>query len=289
MKNQRKNGKKRRGKGAAGLARGAIYAAMTCTVLMLGWVVGQVLWLGVPNLTPALFSWEYRSENVSMLPALLNTLELILLTLMMAVPVGIGTAICLVEYARADSRWVRVIRLMTETLQGIPSILFGLFGMLFFCYALGWNVTLLSGAMTLALLCLPLLIRATEEALLAVPPSLREASYALGASRLRTVFRVVLPAALPSILSGLMLAIGRMIGETAALIYTAGTMPGLADPLHNGRTLAIHMYLLQTEGRNKPQAYATAAVLLLMACGIYFGADAMERRFRKKREGNGKN
>jgi len=180
------------------------------------------------------------------------------------VPFGIFAAIYLVEYAKKGSKLVKIIRITTETLQGIPSIIFGLFGLLFFSTALHWGYSLLAGAMTLVIMILPLIIRTTEEALMGVPDAYREASFGLGAGKLRTVFKVVLPSAIPGILSGVVLATGRIVGETAALIYTAGSVAKVPSSLMgSGRTLAVHMYVLSSEGLYMDQAYATAVILLI--------------------------
>lgn len=233
------------------------------TVGVLLSVVGYILIKGVPNLKLSMFAWEYTTDNVSMTPAIINTLTMTALALAMAVPFGIGSAIYLVEYARRGSRLVRVIRLTTETLSGIPSIVYGLFGYLMFVIALKWSYSMLAGTLTLAIMILPLIMRTTEEALKAVPDMYREGSYGLGAGKLRTVFRIVLPPAVPGILSGVILGIGRIVGETAALIYTAGTITGVASGLFSsGRTLSVHMYALLSEGLYTEQAYATAVILL---------------------------
>ncbi|MCD8026496.1 MAG: phosphate ABC transporter permease PstA [Clostridiales bacterium] len=228
-----------------------------------------ILIKGVPNLTPDLFAWEYNSENVSCMPAIINTLVITVLTLIIAVPFGIGAAIYLVEYAKKGNRLVKVIRTMAETLSGIPSIVYGLFGMMFFVTALHWGTSILSGAFTLAIMILPTIMRTTEEALLTVPDSYREGSYGLGAGKLRTIFRIILPSAMPGILAGVILAVGRIVGETAALIYTSGTATGTASSvMSSGRTLAIHMYVLANEGLYTDQAWGTAVVLLVLVFGI---------------------
>lgn len=230
----------------------------------MAFLVGFILIKGVGNLTPDLFALEYNSDNASLMPALINTLIITLLSLVIAVPFGIFAAIYLVEYAKKGSKLVKIIRITTETLQGIPSIIFGLFGLLFFSTALHWGYSLLSGSMTLVIMILPLIIRTTEEALLGVPDAYREASFGLGAGKLRTVFKVVLPSAIPGILSGVVLATGRIVGETAALIYTAGSVAKVPESLMgSGRTLAVHMYVLSSEGLYMDQAYATAVILLL--------------------------
>ena len=253
----------------AGALKTVTILAAVLTVLVLGFLIVYILVKGVPHLSPELFTWEYTSENVSMLPAIINTLEVTVLTLLVAIPFGIGSAIYLVEYASSKNRFVPVVRMTAETLTGIPSIVYGLFGMLFFNSLFG--ISVLSGALTLAIMVLPVIMRTTEEALLAVPKKYREGSFGLGAGKLRTIFKIVLPAAMPGIFSGIVLSIGRIVGETAALIYTAGTFTKAASSIFNsGRTLSVHMYLLSKEGLNTDQAYATAVVLLVIVIIINF-------------------
>ena len=242
-------------------------AALTCFVLV--FLVGYILFKGVPHLSPSLFAWEYTSENVSLMPALINTLLMILLALAVSLPLGIGAAIYLTEYTGRGNKLVSLIRITAETLSGIPSIVYGLFGMLFFVTALKLKLSLISGALTLSIMVLPTILRTTEEALLAVPESYREGSFGLGAGRLRTVWKIVLPSALPGIFAGVILAMGRIVGESAALIYTAGTVAKVPDSLFSStRTLAVHMYALSSEGLYIDQTYATAVVLLLIVVGI---------------------
>lgn len=257
-----------------------VVIAAFITVATLLFLVGYILVTGLPNLKPSLFALEYNSENVSMIPAIINTVEMVVVALLFAVPFGVGAAIYLVEYAKKGNKIVGLVRLTAETLTGIPSIIYGLFGMLFFVSALNWGYSMLSGAMTLAIMVLPTVMRTTEEALLSVPNSYREGSFGLGAGKLRTVFQIVLPAAIPGILSGVILAIGRIVGETAALIYTAGTVAGLAGITDSGRTLAIHMYVLSNEGLHKNEANATAVVLLFIVLGI----NAVSGKIAKKLE-----
>lgn len=253
----------------AKLYRAAVYAGMLFSAGVLVLIVGYILWKGVPHLTPELFAWEYNSNNVSMLPSIINTLLMTLLSLIVCVPLGIGAAIYLTEYAPRGSKLVKLVRMTAETLSGIPSIIYGLFGALFFVLALKMKLSLLSGALTLSIMVLPTIMRTTEEALLAVPDSFREGSFGLGAGRLRTTFKVVLPSAIPGILSGVILAVGRIAGETAALIYTAGTVPKVpGGVLDSARTLAVHMYTISTEGLYMDQSYATAVVLLIMVLAI---------------------
>ncbi|MEG2073728.1 MAG: phosphate ABC transporter permease PstA, partial [Angelakisella sp.] len=242
-------------------------AAVTFATLI--FLIGYVLIRGLPHLKLSLFSLRYSSENVSMLPSIITTLETTFFSLLIAVPLGLFTAVYLVEYSRKGSRAVKLIRLTAETLSGIPSIIYGLFGMLFFVSAMGFGLSVLAGAFTLSIMILPLIIRTTEEALLSVPDLYREASFGLGAGRLRTVFRVVLPSAVPGILGGVILGIGRIVGETAALLYTSGTVPQIPENvMSSGRTLALHMYLLSSEGLNTNEAYATAVVLLIVVLFI---------------------
>lgn len=246
-----------------------VWAAALVTFGALLCLMGYVFWKGIFHLTPSLFALTYTTENASLFPALINTLEMIVLALLVAIPLGVGAAIYLVEYAKKESKFVELIRLTTETLTGIPSIIYGLFGMLFFVSYLKWGFSLLSGSCTLSIMVLPLIMRTTEEALKSVPNAYREGSFGLGAGKIRTIFAVILPSAGPGILSGIILAIGRIVGETAALIYTAGTVPHIAKGvLHSGRTLAVHMYSLASEGLYMDQAYATAVVLLVFVLGI---------------------
>ena len=246
-----------------------VMASALITFAVLIFLIAYVLVHGLPYIKPSLFSFEYTSENASLMPALINTVIMTLLSLLIAVPLGIFSAIFLVEYAGRGNKFVEVIRLTTETLQGIPSIVYGLFGMLFFVNTCGWGFSLLAGAFTLSIMVLPLIMRSTEEALKAVPDSYREGSFGLGAGKLRTVFKIVLPSAIPGILAGVILAIGRIVGETAALIYTAGTVAQVpSDIFGSGRTLAVHMYNLASEGLYMDQAYATAVILLVLVVGI---------------------
>ena len=253
----------------ARIMRWAVYAGAAFTVFVLASIVGYILIKGIPNLSLDLFAWEYNTSNVSLMPALINTILMTLISLIVAVPLGIGAAIYLTEYARRGNRLVKLVRITAETLSGIPSIIYGLFGSLFFVVALKMGLSLISGALTLSIMVLPLIMRTTEEALLAVPDSYREGSFGLGAGRLRTTFKVVLPSAAPGILSGVILAIGRIVGETAALIYTAGTIPEVAHSLMDStRTLSVHMYVISSEGLYINQSYATAVVLLVIVIAI---------------------
>lgn len=261
-----------------------VLLAAIFTVSVLVFLVGYILFHGIPYVKPSLFAWEYTSENVSMLPAMINTLFITVLALAISIPFGVGAAIYLVEYAKKGNKLVGVIRVTAETLSGIPSIIYGLFGMLFFVTALKWSYSMLAGAMTLAIMVLPVIMRTTEEALLCVPDSFREGSFGLGAGKLRTIFRIVLPSAVSGILSGIILAIGRIVGETAALIYTAGTVAGVAGFFDSGRTLAIHMYSLSREGMHTHEAYATAVVLLVVVLIINGASSLIAKKFEAPRK-----
>lgn len=256
-------------------------------------LVGYILITGIPNLNAGLFAWKFTTENQSMMPALVNTLCMTALTLLLSAPIGICAAVYLAEYAKRGNRLVKAVRLTAETLAGIPSIVYGLFGLMLFNVAFGWGYSMLAGSVTLAIMILPLILRTTEEALLSVPDSYREGSFGLGAGKLRTVFRIIVPSAMPGILSGIILAVGRIVGESAALIFTSGsgkenlsfmTQKGfsLFAPLFQStRTLSVHMYNLMNEGLYTKQAQATAVVLLLLVIGINALSSALAKKLTK--------
>ena len=245
------------GGASAALLKGLVYAAATLTFAVLLFLIGYILVSGLPHLKPSLFSLHYTSENVSMLPAIVTTVEMTVLALLISVPLGLFTAVYLNEYAKRGNK-------------------------LFFVTRLHWGYSLIAGAMTLAIMILPLIMRTAEEALMSVPDSYREGSFGLGAGRLRTVFRIVLPAAIPGILSGIILAIGRIVGETAALIFTAGTMAQIPGLTQSGRTLAIHMYVLSGEALHMNEANATAVVLLLVVLAMNALSAFVARKLTKK-------
>lgn len=261
---------------------GLVGLSALLTVLTLVFIVGYILIKGIPNLIPELFQLEYNSENVSMFPAIINTICMTALSLLIAGPLGILAAVYLVEYAKKGNKLVSLVRVTAETLTGIPSIVYGLFGMLFFVTTLKWGYSMLAGAFTLAIMVLPVIMRTTEEALLSVPDTFREASFGLGAGRLRTIFVVILPSAVPGIFSGVILSIGRIVGETAALMYTAGTVAELPKSVMSStRTLSVHMYSLASEGLYVNQAYATAVVLLLIVLLINWVSGRIARKIKK--------
>ena len=257
--------------------------ASIITVASIIFIIIYILVNGIPNLTTDLFSLHYNSKNQSMLPSIFNTVFITFLTLLIAVPIGIFSAVYLVEYAKKGSKLVKVIRVTTETLAGIPSIVLGLFGFLAFVIALGWGYSMIAGVLTLVMMVLPTIIRTTEEALLAVPNSYREGSFGLGAGKIRTIFKIIVPTAIPGILSGVILAIGRIVGETAALIYTSGTVAETATSLtDSARTLSVHLYCLLSEGLFTEQAYATAVILLLLVVGINALSNFIAKKLAKK-------
>ncbi|MDL2310679.1 phosphate ABC transporter permease PstA [Peptostreptococcaceae bacterium OttesenSCG-928-C18] len=265
--------------------KGLVYFFAGLTFLSLFFIIFFILIKGVPHLSPSLFSFKYNSENLSMMPAIINTVIMILLALLVSVPLGILTAVYLVEYANQNNKIVNIVRITADTLSGIPSIVYGLFGMLFFVIYLKWNISILAGAMTVSIMILPLIMRSTEEALISIPQALRDASYGLGAGKVRTILKIVIPSAMPGILAGVILGIGRIIGETAALIYTSGTVAEVPSKLmgeaSGGRTLALHMYALSSEGINVDQAYATGVILLLVVLAINFLSTKLAKKLGK--------
>ncbi|MGI6106131.1 MAG: phosphate ABC transporter permease PstA [Raoultibacter sp.] len=274
---------------SGGILRWLVRLGAALTIAILLFILGFILINGIPYLTPSLFAWEYTSENVSLMPALINTLLMTALSLLFAAPIGVGAAIYLSEYARKTNKFVYLVRTTTEVLSGIPSIIYGLFGLLFFVTALHWGMSLLAGAATLAIMVLPIIMRTTEEALRAVPSSYREGSFSLGAGRLTTIFKIVLPNAAPGILGGIILSIGRVVGEVAALIYTAGTIAAIPEfstqafgaVFDSTRTLAVHMYVLASEGLHIHETYATAVVLLIVVAGINFLSTRIANKMKR--------
>ena len=258
-----------RNKIQSALLKTIVYLSIALTICALIFILGYILVKGIPHISIDMFALEYNSENCSVFPAIINTITMTLFSLLIAVPLGVFSAIYLVEYAKRGNKFVNVIRTTTETLSGIPSIVYGLFGYLMFVIYLGWGYSLLAGAFTLAIMILPVVMRTTEEALKAIPDSCREGSFGLGAGKLRTVFKIVLPSAIPGILAGVVLSVGRIVGETTALIYTAGTVAQIPNGVTgSGRTLSIHMYALWNEGLAQEKAYATAVVLLVVVVGL---------------------
>jgi len=257
--------------------------ALLLVLFMLLDIVTDILVKGIPNMSASLFSLTYTTDNQSLLPSLINTFIITLMALLVAIPLGVGGGIYLSEYSNRESFLVKAVRLTAETLAGIPSIIYGLFGMMFFVIALNLGLSLLSGALTLSLMILPLILRTTEEALISVPMGYREGSFGLGAGKLRTVLKIVLPPATPGIFAGIVLSIGRIVGETAALLFTAGTLARMPSGLlSSGRTLSVHMYVLAGEGLHIGEAYATAAVLLVFVTLMNGLSEIVSRRLVKE-------
>lgn len=259
---------------ASKLLKALVHIAALLTILSLFFIILFILVKGVSFLNPSMFEWTYNSTNISMMPAIINTFIMVALSLAVAVPLGVLTAVYMIEYANKDNILVQIVQVTSDTLAGIPSIVYGLFGMLFFVIFLEWNYSILAGSMTLAIMVLPLIMRSTEDALLAVPKSYREGSFGLGAGKVRTIFQVVLPSAMPGILAGVILATGRIVGETAALLYTSGTVAevpsNIVGSAASGRTLALHMYVLSNEGLHVEAAYATGVILLIIVLILNF-------------------
>ena len=261
------------------ILRALVWTAVALTVGLLVTMIGVLVVNGVPHVKASLFAWTYTSENVSLLPAAVNTLVMTLLALLIAVPAGTGAAIYTNEYATRGNRFVAVVRLAAETLAGIPSIVYGLFGAIFFVRQLSCGKSVLAGALTLAVMILPLILRTAEEALKAVPDLYREGSFGLGAGRVRTVFKIVLPAAAPGLFAGVLLAIGRIIGESAALVFTSGTVAQVANTLFDsGRTLSVHLYAISGEGLYVGETYATSVVLLVFVIALNAVAGLVQKR-----------
>jgi phosphate transport system permease protein len=252
------------------LAVGLLGAATLLTLAILVFIIGFVLQKGLPNVT-----WEFLSAKPrdmgkagGIFPTLVGSVLLPLLALAIAVPLGVGTAVYLTEYTRGGP-FTRAVRFGADCLAGIPSIIFGLFGYIFFVTTLGLGWSILAGGLTLAMMILPTIIRTSEEAIRSVPDSYREVSFSVGASRWETVTRVVLPNALPGIVTGVMLSLGRSIGETAAVMFTAGSSLRLPTSIFDStRTMALHFYILAREGISTDKAYATATVLLVAILAI---------------------
>lgn len=259
-----------------------LFSAMTFAILI--FIVLFVVIKGALSFRPGMLSLNYTTENLSMGPAIVTTLITVILSILLASPIGIFTAIFLVEYTNVENRLIKSIRLATETLAGIPSIVYGLFGMIFFGLKLKMGFSIISGVLTVSIMILPIIIRATEEALKSVHLSIRQGSFALGAGKLRTIFKVVLPICIPGILSGIILSIGRVVGETAALMYTLGTATTLPTSItSSSRTLALHMYVLSSEGKHVGEAYATGMVLLILVLIINWSSTKLANKFSEVR------
>ncbi|QSV15243.1 phosphate ABC transporter permease PstA [Photobacterium ganghwense] len=262
-----------------------IWSAATITVGFLLWVVWYILSNGLSHV-----DWNFVTSNYTTIgqesgiwPMIVSTLYMVAASIAVAAPMGIMTAIYLTEYAKVGSRLVKVIRFCTESLAGIPSIIYGLFGMTFFVVVLGFGYSILSGALTLSILILPVIIRTTEEALMAVPQTYREGSYGLGASKIYTIWRLILPSAMPGIVTSIILSVGRVIGESAPVFMTAGMVARIPESMFDsGRTLTVHLYKLTQElytVHEWNQAYATATILIVVVLVINLITKLIAQRF----------
>ncbi|MGF1698533.1 phosphate ABC transporter permease PstA [Vibrio kyushuensis] len=264
---------------------GFVWAAAAATVGFLFWIIWYILSNGLQHVDWAFISGDYSrtGDSQGIFPMIMSTLYMVIASIAVAAPLGIMTAIYLTEYAKVGSKLVKVIRFCTESLAGIPSIIFGLFGMTFFVVIMGFGFSILSGALTLSILILPVIIRTTEEALMAVPQTYREGSYALGAPKIYTVWRLILPSAMPGIVTSVILSIGRVIGESAPVFMTAGMVARIPDSLlDSGRTLTVHLYKLTTELftiEEWNQAYGTATVLIVVVLLINTVTKLIASRF----------
>lgn len=260
-------------------------ALVTASILLL--ILGYILINGLPNISWDFITDIYRpsDDQFGILPMIINTLYMVVLTLLIAVPVGVSTAICLTEYAK-QGRFVAIVRFTSEILSGIPSIIYGLFGFMFFVLICNLQYSIIAGALTLSIMVLPTILRTTEEALKSVPYTYREGALALGATRFRIIFTILLPNAMPGIVTSVVLAMGRIVGESAALIFTAGIvykMPKdvLSHIFSSGRTLTLHLYQLAALGEPLKQSFATAAVLLIIVLILNFLARRVASALKK--------
>ena len=269
--------------------KGLMYLAAALTAGLVLFLIVYVMMKGIPNLSWELISTKpsYLRGTIGILPDILNTLYVVLATLAVALPLGVGAAIYLTEYA-ANQRVVSMIEYAAETLSGIPSIIYGLVGMLFFCQFLDMKTSLLAGSMTLVIMNLPTVMRTTQESLKTVPQSYREGAFGLGAGKWRVIRTVVLPGCVDGVITGCILSVGRILGESAALLFTAGfahALYGIKDGLANaGATLTVALYVYAKEQGEFGVAFAIAAILMVMTLLINFAADMVSLRFRKKRQ-----
>lgn len=241
-------------------------------------LIGFIFYKGILHINLNLFEFKYTSENISMMPSLINTINMIFCSILLAVPIGIFAAVFLTQYASKRNKLVNVVRIASETLVGIPSIVYGLFGYLAFVIYFGFKTSFIAGALTLSIMILPLILRSSEEALKSVDTGYKEAALALGASKIRTVFKIIIPSAMAGILSGVILSIGKIVGESAALLYTSGTVAKVAGVFDSGRTLSVHMYAISSEGLHINEAYSTAMILIIIVFFINLFSNLIAKR-----------
>lgn len=277
---------KRKARGA--VLRGLMYFSAALTTILLVAIIGYIFYRGIPHVTWNLLSTvpSLLDDNIGILPNILNTVYIIVIALVFSLPIGVGTAVYLNEYA-SNKKLVRVIELATETLSGIPSIIYGLAGMLIFVQALNIGTSILAGALTLAVMTLPIIIRTTQEALKTVPDSYREGALALGSGKWHMVRTVVLPCAMDGIVTGIILSIGRIVGESAALLYTAGLANVILNPLQSikpgnaGATLTVSLYIYAKERGEFGVAFAIAEILLLITFTINIAAKLLAHKLKR--------
>lgn len=268
------------------ILKALIWIFSLITVGFLVWMIIYIVSKGISGISWEFISGEYNlyRNQTGILPMIIGTLLLIFGTLIISVPIGVSAAIYLTEYAK-QGRFVRIIRFATESLAGIPSIIYGLFGYLFFKNALNLGFSVLSGSLTLSIMVLPTIVRTTEEALQSVNPGYREGSLALGASRLQTIFKVILPSAIPGILTAVILSMGRVIGESAAVIYTVGTVPKIPSLnrlfTSSVRTLSVHLYVVALEEADFQSAFATSTMLMIIIAILNYAANRIARKLLK--------
>lgn len=256
------------------------FATISVIFIFLG-LTGFIFIKGILYLNLGLFEWEYNSNNVSLMPALINTINMVICSLVIAMPLGIFGAIYLQEYSKKDSKILNLIRITSDTLVGIPSIVYGLFGYLAFVVYFGFKTSFIAGVLTLSIMILPLILRSSEEALKSVPIGHKEAALALGASKLRTIFTIILPSATAGVVAGVILSIGRIVGESAALLYTSGSVAQIAGAMDSGRTLSVHMYAISSEGLHINEAYSTAMVLIVIVLVMNFISNLIAKKIIK--------
>lgn len=258
-----------------------VYIGIGISAACLLGIILHILINGLEHITLSFLFTVHAPRAQTIVPMVITTVIVVVLTLLISAPLGIGSAIYLNEYARSSSRFIKAVRVAIVTLSGIPSIIYGLFGFLFYVIMLGWTWSILAGVMTVAIMVLPIIIRSSEEALKSVPISYREGSFALGAGKFHTIRKVVLPSAVPGILASVILAIGRIVGETAALIMTAGTLVALPSSLFSSAsTLAVFMYTITVEGTDMDAAYATAVILMAVVLLLNTVANIIGNRLR---------
>ena len=262
-----------------------ICACAAVTVGILLWIIGFIVINGIGSISWEFLTAPYSTEGGGIMPMIISTFYMVLLTIVIATPIGIFTAIYLNEYAH-EGKIVAVIRFAIDSLSGIPSIIYGLFGMIFFVTALKFDYSILSGSITLSIMILPTIIRTSEESLKSVPVSFKEGSLGLGASKLRTIFKIALPSAMTGIVTAVILSIGRIVGETAAVYLTAGMTPQVPENImSSGRTLSVHLYMLAKEAVTPDafsKAYATGTVLIITVFIINTLANFLAKKLKKE-------